>query len=111
MSKINIAFGVTEDWLKYTYVTMCSVLMNSKKENDYKFFILSDISETEFKNNFKNYYEKLYLIKPFEYEYIKMDNTDFDGVVHDKRVGISAYYRLKLASLTNNDKILYLKNH
>lgn len=108
MSKINIAFGVTEDWLKYTYVTMCSVLMNSQKEDKYKFFILSDLSDSNFQSNFKNYLEKLHLIRPFEHEYIKMNNSDFDGIVHDKRVGISAYYRLKLASLTTEDKIIYL---
>ncbi len=107
MSCINIAFGVTKDWLKHTYVTMCSIL-SSGKCNNYKFFIMSDILETDFEVDFKPIYSKLVNICPFEYKYIKMDNSEFSGVVHDKRVGISAYYRLKLGSLTDVDKIIYL---
>ena len=107
MSKINIAFGATQDWLKYTFVTICSILSNGIG-NNYKFYIMSDIFNSDFENSFKPIYDKLKNIYPFEYEYIKMNNSDFEGVVHDTRVGISAYYRLKLSSLVNVDKIIYL---
>lgn len=108
MSKINIAFGVTEDWLKYTYVTMCSILANSDKNDEYKFFIMCDISEKDFLKTFENISEKLKEIRYFEYEYIKMDPSDFTGIVHDKRVGVSALYRLKLPSVVSDKKIIYL---
>ena len=108
MSKINIAFGITKDWLKHSFVTVCSILSNSKN-NSFKFFFMSDISESEFSEQFEPIYRILKGINSqFCYEYIRMDNSDFDGVVHDKRVGISAYYRLKLASLTNEDRMIYL---
>ena len=109
MTKINIAFGATSDWLKYTYVTICSILSNGP-DNEYKFFIMSNLTKTEFEQNFEPVKQTLYKISanPFEYEYIEMDNSDFEKAVHDKRVGVSAYYRLKLPSKTNVDKIIYL---
>ena len=108
MSRINIAFGITKDWIKYSFVTVCSILSNSKN-NSFKFYFMSDISETEFAERFKDTQEILNTINPqFCYEYLQMNNSDFNGVVHDKRVGISAYYRLKLSSLTNEEKIIYL---
>ena len=107
MAKINIAFGVTQDWLKYAYVTMCSILSNSK-DDEYIFYIMSDISSDRFEESFRTVYEKLSKIRSFGYEYIEMNNSEFAGAIHDERVGISASYRLKLASNTNEDKILYL---
>jgi len=108
MSKINIAFGVTNDWINYTFVTICSILSNSNKSNNYKFYIMSDIKEDEFYQSFNEIIQKLNNIQPSEYVYIKINNSDFADVVHDKRVGISAYYRLKLSSLVKEDKIIYL---
>lgn len=108
MSKINIAFGVTEDWLEYTFVTICSILENSGMENEYQFFIMSDISEDKFVEITEPFKKKLPTKNLYDICHIKMNNSDFDGVVHDTRVGVSAYYRLKLSSLTDVDKIIYL---
>ena len=108
MTKINIAFGITKDWLEHTCVTICSILSNSQND-EYKFFIMSDFEEEEFETIFQQKFKIFKNIYPkIEYEYIKMNNSDFDGMVHDKRVGVSAYYRLKLSSLTTVEKIIYL---
>ena len=107
-SKINIAFGVTEDWLEYTFVTINSILENSGMENEYKFFIMSDVSKDKFEQITEPFKKKLPTKNLFDICHIKMNNSDFDGVVHDTRVGVSAYYRLKLSSLTDVDKIIYL---
>lgn len=107
MDKINIAFGITEDWLKYTCVTMCSILSHASS-GEYNFYILSTMSEEKFKENFAPFKEKLSSIYPFSINYIKMDLSDFDGIVHDKRVGVSAYFRLKLPSVTKLEKVIYL---
>ena len=109
MSKINIAFGVTKDWLKYTYVTICSILLNASPEDEYNFYILCDQPD----ENFEQIRKKLQNIYPYpcpksNYHFIKMNNSDFYGVIHDTRVGVSASYRLKLPSLVKEDKILYL---
>jgi len=108
MTEINIAFGVTEDWLEHTYVTMCSILSHAVKNDEYKFFILSNITEEKFNKNFEKIKEKLSKIYPFFIKYIKLKTSDFDGVVHDKRVGVSAYFRLKLSSVTDINKVIYL---
>ena len=110
MADINIAFGVTADWISYAFVTICSILSNSDKKDNYKFYIMSDLSEQDFLANCEPVKQKLKNISPnnFEIKQIKTDNTDFDGIVHDTRVGVSAYYRLKLASMTTMDKVIYL---
>lgn len=108
MSEINIAFGVTEDWLKHTYVTIYSILANSCSAKEYSFYIMSTISEEKFFEDFKPIKENLPDISKYSVNYIKMNLSDFDGIVHDKRVGISAYFRLKLPSVTNIDKAIYL---
>lgn len=108
MSDIKIAFGVTKDWIEYTFVTMCSILSNARSDDSYKFYIMSEISYDEFWTEFSNINVSLNKIHRFEYEYIRMKNKDFSGLVHDTRVGVAALYRLKLGSLTNDDKILYL---
>lgn len=108
MSEINIAFGITKDWLEYTYTVMCSILSNAKKEDEYRFFIMCSSPSLEFEFEFEKISEKLSKIHSFEYIYIEMNDNDFDGVVHDIRVGISALYRLKLSSLTDIDKVIYL---
>lgn len=107
MEKINIAFGITGDWLEYTCVTIRSIIENGK-DNEYKFFILSDMPKEEFSKAIKSFCEKTENISPINICPINMNNSEFDGVVYDKRVGVSAYYRLKLASLTDADKMIYL---
>lgn len=109
MSTINIAFGITQDWLEHTFVTMCSILSNAQKNNFYQFYILSNVSQKDFEKEFIPVCSILKNIhSDFDVNYIKMNDTHFNGVVHDKRVGISAYYRLKLSSLVETEKIIYL---
>ena len=108
MSTINIAFGVTEDWLEYSFITMCSILSNCDKNYDYKFFILSNISEEKYAKTYEKFSIKLSQIFPFFIEYIKLETSDFENIVHDERVGISAYFRLKLSSKTTVNKLIYL---
>lgn len=103
MAQINIAFGATEEWLRYTYVTICSILANASDTDDYKFYIMCDSDDINFGPMVKCF-EKIHHA---EYKFIKMDNSEFDGVVHDW-LGVSASYRLKLPSLSDDDKILYL---
>ena len=74
MSKIKIAFGVTKDWLNYTYVTMCSILSNANVFDYYCFYIMCDVDEDEFEKSFCSAKEKLNSIHKFEYKYIKMNN-------------------------------------
>lgn len=94
MTQINIAFGATKNWLQYTYVSICSILSNASVEDNYKFYIMCDAEKDD---NFSKTVKALDLIKKSEYEYIIMDNSWFDGAIHDS-LGVSSSYRLKLSS-------------
>lgn len=106
MARINIAFGMTGDWLKYTSVTICSILSNAAKNDDYYFYIMCDWQGIEL-SSLQIFFDALDLIKPAEYIFLKMNNADFEGAIHDW-LGVSSSYRLKLPSMIKEDKILYL---
>lgn len=103
MTQINIALGMTREWQKYARVTVASILLNASLKDDYKFYIMCDA----FSQNDKIMFSKLSCIKDAEFEFIKMNNGEFDGAIHDW-LGVSSSYRLKLSTLTKEDKILYL---
>ena len=100
MTNINIALGMTQDWMKYSQVTIASILDNASISDEYKFYIMSDSFTEEAKNNF----EKLCKIKECEFIFLEMNEKDFEGAIHDW-LGISSSYRLKLSSTTNEEKI------
>lgn len=103
MARINIALGMTQDWQKYARVTIASILLNASSKDEYYFYIMSDDFTQDDKRNFI----KLSLIKDAEFEFLKMNNADFEGAIHDW-LGVSSSYRLKLSSITDLDKVLYL---
>ena len=101
--RVNIAFGATEDWLQYTRITVASILANSNKEDKYHFYIMSN----NFSEQIKSVFMLLNKIRPAEYHFIQINDDEFEGAIHDW-LGVSSSYRLKLPSLTDLDKILYL---
>ena len=103
MTTINIAYAATQDWFEYTIISISSVLFNSKESDKYHFFILSD----NFSEENKNAFYKLNKIKNSEFSFLKIDNSEFGGIFISD-LGYATNYRLKLSSLTNEDKILYL---
>ena len=103
MANINIAFAVTQDWFNYTRVSIYSILQNAKLEDNYHFFILSD----NFTEKDKNDFLLLNKVKKSEYTFITLNNNDFNNFFNNP-LGNSTNYRLKLASITNVDKMLYL---
>lgn len=103
MSKINIALTASEDWLKYSAVTAASILYNATSSDNYHFYIVCNNFPEEIKNTFHS----LNRIKQAEYSFLVIDDTEFEGAIHDW-LGVSAAYRLKLPKLVNEDKILYM---
>ena len=103
MTTINIAYAATQDWFNYTEVSVYSILQNAKLEDNYHFFILSD----KFTEKDKNDFLLLNKVKKSEYTFITLDNNDFNNFFNNP-LGNSTNYRLKLASITNVDKMLYL---
>lgn len=103
MTRINIALGMTQNWQRFARVTIASILLNASSKDEYHFYIMSN----EFTQDDKRDFIKLSLIKDAEFEFLKMNEADFEGVIHDW-LGVSSSYRLKLSSITDLDKVLYL---
>lgn len=103
MTRLNIALGATRDWLIYSATTVASILCNAYPDDSYHFYIISDRFNTKEKNHFYS----LNKIKESNFHFLKIDNSEFDGAIHDW-LGVSSSYRLKLSSLVNESKILYL---
>lgn len=101
--RINIALGMTEDWFKYAQVTIASVLLNATDRDEYFFYIMSNKFSEEGKANFR----RLSGIFEAQFEFILIDDSYFEGAIHD-HLGVSSSYRLRLPSVVNESKMLYL---
>ena len=77
--RINIALGMTTDWFEYAQVTIASILDNASSEDDYYFYILSN----QFEESAKDSFIRLNKIKPANFEFILIDDSYFDGAIHD----------------------------
>lgn len=101
--KINVALAVSRDWFNHASITATSILMNSNKNDNYCFYILSNgFDESE-----KDIFLKLKNLRPVDFEFITLDDEYFEGAIHDW-LGVSASYRLRLQTFCNEDKVLYL---
>ena len=101
--RINIALGATRDWFKYSAVTVYSILKNANSNDEYHFYILSN----GFNDEEKELFLKLKTLRQAEFYFIEIDDSYFDGAIHDW-LGVSSSYRLRLPSLVNESKILYI---
>ena len=94
---------MTRDWFQYARITVASVLFNSLLDDEYYFYIMSNGFDEKEKDAFLS----LKKIRSVEFEFILMDDSYFDGAIHDW-LGVSSSYRLHLPSLVNESKILYI---
>lgn len=101
---IKIVFASDNNFVKPLAVSIASVLLNSNKSDSFEFFVLtSDIT-----NENKEKIAKLKKIKDFEITYLSIDEKDFEICPLCKHFKLPTYFRLKLPSLLNEDKVLYL---
>ena len=101
---INIAFSCNNKWVDKLAVTILSILKHADILDNYKFYILDGGITQENK-------QKLAKIKSktkFEIEYLKVNREIFSNVPLNNFFTIENYFRLKLPSLINVNKILYL---
>lgn len=101
---INIAFSCNNNWVDKLAVTLVSILKHSNVMDNYKFFVLDGGITQENK-------QKLAKIKSktkFEIEYLKVNREIFSNVPLNNFFTIETYFRLKLPTLVNVDKLLYL---
>lgn len=114
MEKYNICFSLDINYVEQFMVSATSILKNADKDDNISFYIL----DGGLSNIHKKYIETLKEIKPFEINYIQMNNDDFKDCpmlcdmnknFDDYHVTIPTYFRFKLSEvLPNIEKILYL---
>ena len=101
---INIVFSSDDKFAPYLATTITSILVNSNKDDCFKFYIFNnDYSDTT-----KSNILKLKKYKDFEIEFINLKEEDFDFLptrIHYKK---QIYYRFKIPKYINEKRVLYL---
>lgn len=101
---VNIAYSCNNNWADKLAVTIVSTLLHANKDYFYKFYILDGGITQENK-------EKLAKIKSkinFEIRYIPVNKELFFNAPLGHHFTVETYYRLKLPSLIDVDKLLYM---
>ena len=103
MKKINLLFATDQNYIQHVCVVLASVFENNKNES-FKIYYIIDELPAESKNklvSFVNSYKS-------EIEFIFIDGSKFDSMVTTHHFSKGVYYRLMMAELIKEDKILYL---
>lgn len=108
MNNINICYTCDNNYAQYTGVSMSSILKNANKDDYIHFYIIGDNISEENKQKIDNLKE----IKNCEITFIPLDKNqfkDFSKIKTTSYLTIASFFRLKLASLIQNeDKVIYL---
>lgn len=102
--QINIGFGINNDFCQHCACTMASILANSDKNDNYTFYIVYDALSHSNRSKLK----ELKKIRPFNINFIKISASEYQKLAENTKVDSSSFFRLKLFSLDNIDKVLYL---
>lgn len=103
---IPIVFATDEKGAEFVYVSILSILKNSNPESFYRFYIL--IPNT-FSQESKQYFNKLSQNYPnTEINFIDMGDFLLNQNMRISHITPQTYYRLKLAELLPESKVLYL---
>lgn len=103
-SSINISFSCNNQWADKLAVTIVSTLLHASKDNIYRFFILDGGITEENKKKLAKIKSKI----NFQIEYIPIDKEIFANAPLGHHFTIETYYRLKLPTLINVNKLLYM---
>src|SRR5574344_2295684 len=102
---MNIVFSADNNLVKQLAVAITSILKNSKKNESFNFFVLTNDISTE---NVE-IINRLKLIKPFNIEFILIDETEFKNFPIYKHFKIPTWFRIALPRLLDLDKVLYMR--
>lgn len=106
MTKVNIAIAPDDNYTVHCATVMASVLASASVDSEIHFFILDGgLSEKNKKRLGEIEAEKTYAI-----DFLKIDESDFDGFPGHGYISITTWYRIKLGSLlpTDVERVLYL---
>ena len=101
---INIAYSCNNQWTDKLAVTIVSTLLHANNKDFYKFYILDGGITQENKDKLAKIKSKV----KFEITYIPVNKKLFANAPLGHHFTIETYYRLKLPSLINVDKLLYM---
>ena len=106
MQEISIVLASDNNYAMYMFVTILSILKNAKKDSFLNFYLLlsPDVS-TKNKDLLIKHTAKY---KNKNFTFIDMKDSFKDQKIVCQHITNSTYYRLKMAELINQDKVLYL---
>lgn len=107
MNNINVCLSCDDNYSKYAGVVISSILANANEDDNLSIYVLDGgISEEH-----KKQIESLKSIKDYNLGFVSVNPDMFEEYAKIKThayITIATYYRLKLPSLLNVDKIIYL---
>lgn len=102
--EINICFGISDEYSQHCACTMASILYNSKPQDKYHFYIIT--------NYISKYNQKclksLRYIKNFKLSFLYVDAKQFSNLNVDNNLGESTFFRFKAFGMPKIDKLIYL---
>ena len=104
---INISYGLNNQYIYPTLISIISILENSKNNTFYSFYLLVEKDEFKLENKLKfNHLEEKY--ERCNINFLELTNKNLE-FAQTKRYPISAYYRLFLSELLPNiNRLIYL---
>ena len=101
---MNLAFLIDDNYAEQLAVTLTSLIINSKKDNEFNIFVfnteLSEINKTKLK--------AIKCGKKYNIEFISVDEKVFENLPKVSHLKTLNYVRILFPSLINEDKCLYL---
>src|SRR5574344_1285257 len=101
---MNIVFSADNNFIKQLAVAITSILLNSEKTDEFNFYVLTNDISTENVQKIN----KLKGIKPFNIEFLLVDETEFKSFPMCKHFKIPTWFRIILPRVLDLDKVLYM---
>ncbi|WP_312351011.1 glycosyltransferase family 8 protein [Empedobacter sp.] len=106
MTIFPIVFACDDKYIKYTSVTIASIISNSKKNINYKFYILTEFISEKNMNIMNSFITKH---KNCSIEYVILNNLESSSFYVQDYYSITTYYRFYISELFKQyERVLYL---
>lgn len=102
---MNIAFCIDENYISQVFVTINSILKNSKLKQPVIHFLMSNNMRL---GDFERKLNEFFPIKLFNYSVHAIDNSIFVNAKTDPHMSHATYYKFLIPDLVDEDKVLYL---
>lgn len=101
---MHIVFSADNNFVNQLAVTIASILINSNAEDKFLFYVL----DGGILDKNKERILQLKKIKDFELEFLEINEGEFSNCPINSHFKIPTYFRIKLPSLVQLEKILYM---